>query len=186
MRPVSTHAGYTLVEMQIVIALIAIVGGMAALSLDRALPAIRGDAAMDQVVAAMRYGREAAITQRRSIDVVFVEPNRIRLLRNEVAGGTTAIGDITLEHGARFVLPDGVTDTPDGFGAAAAIDFDGAATLRFLADGTFTDARNVPLNGTVFLSIAGDARSSRAVTITGGTGRAAGYRWNGRSWEAQS
>lgn len=138
---------------------------------------------MSQVTSVLRYARDAAIAQKRSIDVVFVEPNRIQLLRNDVPNGQTVLTDVPLESGAVFAHDPATPDTPDGFGDETAIDFDEAETIRYLPDGTLTDATEIPVNGTVFLARPNEPLSTRAVTVSGGSGRAQGYRWNGKLWE---
>lgn len=180
----SGQRGFTLIELQVGLGLLAVLAGMTVLSVQISMAHARGDAAMAQVTSALRYARDTAIAQRRSIDVVFLEPNRIRLLRNDTDGQTT-ITDVRLDYGAVFERDPGRPDTPDAFGDAAAIDFGAAATVRFLPDGTLTDAAEIPVNGTVFLARANEPLSARAVTVSGGSGRAQAYRWTGARWEAR-
>jgi hypothetical protein len=82
----------------------------------------------------------------------------------------------------QYALVAGVPDTPDAFGRNAAVDFGGAPTLVFTSEGMLVDAAGNPINGTVFLSINGGARSVRAITVLGATGRVRAYRWNGAQW----
>lgn len=179
------EAGFTLLEMQVVAAFAVLLGGMAVASVAGALIAARGDAAMAQVVAAMRIGREAAIAQGRTVEVRFEEPRRLLIVRIDSADAETVIADVGLENGAEFYLHESTPDTPDEFGNAGAIDFGDAEVLRFLPDGSLTDQAGVPLNGTVFVAIPRDRASARAVTITGASARAQAWRWNGAVWEAQ-
>ena len=81
------------------------------------------------------------------------------------------------------MLSAGVPDSPDAFGNATAFDFGGAAIVQFLADGSLADGGAIPLNGTIFLGAPDTVLSARAVTVTGATGRAMAYRWNGSRWE---
>jgi Tfp pilus assembly protein FimT len=177
--------GFSLIEMQLALVLTAIVAGMAVISVQGALSSARGDTAMIQVASILRTGRDAAVAQRRSIDVRFTDSNRIELVRNDVPNGTTVVSTVVLENGAQFQRNAEIPDTPDGYGASSAIDFDESETIRFQADGILTDASGIPLNGTVFTGLAGQAISSRAVTVTGSSGRAQGYRWTGSRWEAR-
>jgi type II secretory pathway pseudopilin PulG len=172
--------GFSLLELQLALVVSALVTAMTVVSIQNAVPWTRGNAVMDQVMSALRVARETAITQRRAVDVVFVPPGEIRLLRTEDA---TQIGRVVLEHGGQFM--PGLPDTPDRFGANGAVDFGGANPVRFLADGTFTDAAGVPVNGTVYLGIPSQTLANRAITITGGTGRPQGYAWSGTRWEEQ-
>ena len=175
--------GFSLIELQFALAVTAVIAAMTVFSIQAAAPWARGNAVMDQVMGAFRVARETAITQRRPIDIVFVPPGEIRLIRNELTGDTTQIGRVVLEHGGQFM--SGLPDTPDQFGASGAVDFGGANVVRFLEDGTFADGAGVPVNGTVYLGIPNFALSNRAITITGGTGRPQGYAWSGTRWEEQ-
>lgn len=176
------EAGFSLIELLLAIGIAAVVTGIAVVALGAALTTSRADAAAYQLASAIRYGRDAAIAQRRAVDLVFVPPNEIRLLRDD-PGGAVTIGVTILAHGARFERPAGLPDTPDAFGIAAAIDFSDAAAVRFMADSTLTDLAGIPVNGTVYLGLPNEALGARAVTITGTTARPQAYRWTGTRWE---
>jgi prepilin-type N-terminal cleavage/methylation domain-containing protein len=177
--------GFTLIDLLVAIALIAILAGMTVVSIQRALVDAHGDSTMAQVVSTLRRARETAIAQRRPVDVLFVAPDRLQLVRNEIPAGQTTIADLNLDHGAVFELNAGLPDTPDDFGNDAAVDFGDAATIQFRSDGTLVDETGLPLNGTVFVMRPGELTSARAVTVTGGSGRSQGYRWTGSQWEPQ-
>ena len=74
--------------------------------------------------------------------------------------------------------------TPDGFGTAAtAFDFDqppggigGGNAIYFYPDGTAEDINGNINNGVVYMGLAGNLLSSRAVTLWGYTGRIRGWR----------
>jgi hypothetical protein len=78
-------------------------------------------------------------------------------------------------------LPTGVADTPEGFGNASAVYFNGGTSGLFLGDGTFVTTTNVLVNGTVFTIGSGNP-SARAVTLTASTGRGKQYWINGTTW----
>jgi prepilin-type N-terminal cleavage/methylation domain-containing protein len=182
-----TEAGFSLVELLIVLAVVGIVSGMAVVQVQATMTMARADSVASQVASILRFGRDAAVSQRRTVDVTFVAPNQIVLTRNDRPVGTTQIATLYLENGGRFMfqLNDGVPDTPDGFGRASAIDFDGAAVIRFQPDGSLTDGAAVPINGTVFIALQGQPLSQRAITVTGTTARSQPYRWTGARWETQ-
>ncbi len=178
--------GFTLIEMQVVAAVAVVMGAMAVVSVANVMAAAKGDAAMSQVIGVLRSGREAAITQGRTIEVRFDEARRsMQLVRLDLPEGETVLTEIGLENGARFQVNPDLPDTPDEYGKNTAIDFGDVETVRFLPDSSFADEANVPVNGTVFVGIPGERNSARAISITGASARAQGYRWTGREWEAR-
>lgn len=179
------EAGFTLLEMQVVVAVGVVLGGMAVAQIASVMTAARGDSGMAQVISVLRTGREAAIAQGRTIEVRFEEPRRLRIVRLDGDDEETVVAEIGLENGMQFHVDADLPDTPDGFGQAGAIDFGDAETVRFLPDGSLADELGVPLNGTVFVGIPGDRNSARAVTVTGASARAQGWRWTGTRWEEQ-
>jgi prepilin-type N-terminal cleavage/methylation domain-containing protein len=181
-RDTVNDSGFTLLELLVVVAIIAIIGGISIINIHAALSTARGDSAMAQVTSILRQGRDIAIAQRRSVDVAFENPSRIRLLRNDPPAVVTPVGETILENGASLRVLGGVTDTPDQYGNEKAVDFDNSDVVRFMPDGTLTDTAGVPINGTVFMAIGDDVLSARAVTVTGGSGRAQPYRWDGAKW----
>jgi Tfp pilus assembly protein FimT len=165
--------------------IMAIVGSMAAASAVKARRSFQGDGAMRIVMGQVLMAREMAITQRHNMEVQFVGGNWVRIVRHETSGPnpTTILTSVALESNATFSLTPSVGDTPDAFGSSAGLCFGSASgscaatAYQFNSDGTFTDANGVVINGTVFLSIAGQPESARAVTILGTTGRVRGYKW---------
>ncbi|MDE3156376.1 MAG: prepilin-type N-terminal cleavage/methylation domain-containing protein [Acidobacteriota bacterium] len=176
-------AGFTVTELMVVVAIIGITAAMAVFQAQVSLPSIRGDAGMRVVMAELNTARSLAISQRRTIQVNFVPPNAIQLVRDEIPTGTTILSYVPFEANVQFLQFAGVPDTPDAFGATSAVDFGAATSLSFTSDGTFIDQSGVPVNGTVFLGIPNQPRSARAVTVLGATGRVRGYRWSGTQWQ---
>jgi Tfp pilus assembly protein FimT len=175
-------AGFTLVEACTTLAFICILGGFAALNVSAILPGVNANEAMFQTMAQLRNAREAAMAQRRNVEVRFLENNRIQIARRNLPNGETILSDVRLSHGCEFMLFDDVPDSPDTFGNLSAIDFGSATTLLFLSNGTLVDNASNPLSGSVFLGLPDRPETARAVTILGATGRVRSYRWNGNSW----
>jgi prepilin-type N-terminal cleavage/methylation domain-containing protein len=184
-RTLHDERGFTLVEMLTAVFVIALLSGMTVVAIGSALTAAKGDTTMAQVAGILRSGREAAISQGRTIEVRFEDSNRIKLVRLDLPNGETVIGEVGLENGAKFRVDAELPDTPDAFGNAEAIAFGDAESVRFLPNSSFADQNNVPINGTVFVGIPYDKNSARAVTITGASARSQSYRWNGDAWEAR-
>ncbi len=174
--------GFSLVELIIGLLLLTIIARYAVINFAGIVPGIKTNEASAQAVAQLRKGRQLAIAQRRNIEIRFVDPNQILLVRREVPSGTTVISTVTLENGVQFRRFDGLPDTPDAFGSGGAVDFGGAEALVFLTDGTLVDNQSQPVSGSVFLGLAGHSATARAVTILGSTGRVRAYRWNGSAW----
>lgn len=180
----SSQRGFTLIDIQVGVVLFTILSAMTVVSVQTAMTTAKGDSAMLQVAGALRQGREAAVAYRRGVDVRFVDPNRIQLWRLD-PGEEILLLDLSLDYGATFQLDDDIPDTPDGFGQASATDFGDAGTIRFVPDGTLTAGDGIPLSGTIFMMRTGEPFSARAVTVSGGSGRAQPYRWTGSQWEAR-
>lgn len=181
---VRSERGYSAIEMLFVTALLGILAAIAVVQLNAARPSLKGDGAMRVVLAQMRTARELAITERRFMRVVFVSPNEVQLVREEVPGpATTIVASTVLEGGVGYALVAGVPDTPDAFGMGSPIDFGVITNLKFSPDGTLVNQDGQSINGSVFLAIPPEPRSVRAVTVLGSTGRIRGYRWDGHAWK---
>jgi hypothetical protein len=175
-----------MVEVIVVIMILLIVMAMAIVQVRALLPAMRANAAMNLVVGQMRTAREMAIAQRRSVQVVFTQPNQIRLTRVNQPVGVFNLPAVFFEGGAQFGVFPGIPDTPSAFGNSAPIVFGGMTggppNMQFQSNGTFADGLGQPLNGTVFIGIPGQPATARAVTTLGATGRVRPYRWTGSVW----
>jgi prepilin-type N-terminal cleavage/methylation domain-containing protein len=175
-------SGFTFIEMMLVICVVGILGAMATLQIGAVRPALQGDGAMRVVISELTAAREMAIAQRRYMEIAFVGTNRIQVIRHNLPNGTTTLRDVAFESGVEYALIGGIADTPDAFGNSAATTFGAATSVMFGTDGGLIDSAGAPVNGTIFLALPGVARSFRAVTIQGSTGRVRGYRWTGTLW----
>lgn len=167
-----------------VVALIGILGGAAAVVTPRMLSQSKADAAVTATLTALRLVQERSVGERRNFDVVFTTPNRIQVYRVLVPGpGRTLVSDVRLDTGQQFMQFTGLPDTPDVFGNASPLAFGITPTMTFTSEGSFVDSSGDVLNGTVFLGHQGqDATSARAITIFGATGLVRSWRWDGRRW----
>jgi prepilin-type N-terminal cleavage/methylation domain-containing protein len=184
-RASRSEAGFTLIEVMMVVMLIGIVMSMALFQIGYARPGIVADGGMRTVMAQLNLARDTAVAQRRLVDLEFDEVNHIkRVVRRDLPQGTTVLATTPFEGGVRFGLPAGLnTDTPEKFGLdGPPIAFGAAQTIRFNTEGMLVDGSGNPLNGTVFLMIPENVGSARAVTVLGSVGRVRGYRWNGTIW----
>jgi len=187
-------AGFSLIEMMLVVAIMMVLGGMGTFQILAERSTLRGDAAMRVVLAQLNQARQMAIAQRRYIRVVFdLAGNQVVIVREDTTAATTTLSTVPFEGGATFTLVSGVPDTPDAFGMSGATSFTSTngtfassststSVAKFAPDGTLVDWNGFTTNGTVFTSVAAKATSARAVTVLGSTGRVRGYRWDGRQW----
>ncbi len=181
------QAGFSLVELLVMLGIAGIVSAMAVVQFGAAASAMRADGGMRVVMGMLNNARELAISQRRYVQVQFLLPNQIRLVRTDVnsAGtitGTTVLSTVPFESGVTFIKDALLPDTPDAFGMATAVNFGTATTIQFATDGQLVDQTGNALNGTVVVASPNSPDSSRAVTVFGSTGRVRAFRWNGRAW----
>jgi hypothetical protein len=92
------------------------------------------------------------------------------------------IDQIVLEGNQEFLKLAGIPDTPDGYGAAAAIDFDGPGPHMFTSDGSLIDSAGDVSNGTIFLARQNAPETQRAITILGVTGLMRSWKWRDTRW----
>jgi prepilin-type N-terminal cleavage/methylation domain-containing protein len=175
--------GFSLVEVTLVLMLACVLAGFAVINMNSILPGVNANGSMYETIAQLRHGRQAAIAQRRNIQLLFPEDNQIRLVRNELPNGETVLSNTAFGNNCMFMQFDDVNvDTPDGFGNISPKYFGGADTMTFMSDGTLVDESGNPVNGTLFLGVPERPETARAVTILGATGRIRGYRWTGSEW----
>lgn len=176
--------GYSVIELTVVLGIMVVVSVMAGLQIIESKPRLQGDGAMRVVLSQVRAARELAISERRFVRVRFTNGSQVQIVREEVPGpSTTTLSTVGLESGVKFALVSGLPDTPDGFGKATAVDFGAASAVKFTPDGTLVDQDGNGINGSVFLSLAQDTRTARAITVLGNTGRIRAFRWDGRVWK---
>ncbi len=200
-RTANRARGFSIVELLIAVAVIMILAAMAVFQFRSTLQAADSDAAMRELVTQIRQAREYAIANHRYIQVKFPvsaagQPQIQITQRNdlttafgvETAGANVVIPAVTLQSPLVYTVVAGVPDTPDGFGKASAIEFEGIAGgpptgMLFQSDGELVDAATyLPINGTVFLGVAGIGSSARAITVLGTTGRVRGWKSTGTGW----
>jgi prepilin-type N-terminal cleavage/methylation domain-containing protein len=199
-REKNLQRGFSMIEMSVVVMLILIISAMALIAYLPALQDARFDTATRQVVDQLRQAREYAITNRRYVQVTFPivvvggknQYEVVLLQRNDLTAGAGAVNPvlstILLQYPAQYLVFAGAPDTPDAFGKAAAVEFEGlnggpVGGMLFQSDGELVDGTTFqPINGTVFLGFPGKNSSARAITILGGTGRARGWKGTGTTW----
>ena len=186
-----------MVEIVTVIFIILVISAMAVTQMQPAIETYRANAAEAQVKGALRQARETAVSERRNIVVSFIlnaqgqeEVDLYQVPEPANIVATVPFLKVPVQGSVLFALFPGAPDTPDNFGMGAPLYFGGAAyapgsNVQFQSDGTFADANGNPINGSIFMSIAGYAPSSRAITILGTTGRIKSWTGTGKAWFQQ-
>lgn len=180
---IKSEHGFSLLELVVVLGITGVLVAMAVLQIDAARPSMVGDGGMRTVLGQFHMARERAISERRFMRVAFTPGSLVEVMRENVPGpSTTVVSSRVLEGAVEFQLLDGLPDTPDLFGNFDAIDFGAASNIKFTPDGRMVDQNGNQINGTVFMAIANQPQSARAITVLGSTGRIRAYRWDGRAW----
>jgi prepilin-type N-terminal cleavage/methylation domain-containing protein len=183
--------GFSLIELMVAVMIILVVSAIAITSMRPNLQQSRVDAAMRQVIETFRQAREYSIENRRYVQISFPTNNEMQVTQMNTltpgAGGVNPVLEtVTLAPPLVFNL-DGMPDTPDGYGNAAALDFEGIVNgpvggMVFQSDGEFLDGTTfLPINGSVFLGMPGQQSTARAMTILGTTGRVRGWKSAGNT-----
>jgi prepilin-type N-terminal cleavage/methylation domain-containing protein len=185
------QCGFSLIEMMVAVMLILIVSAISITMLRPNVQQARVDAAMREVVDTFRQAREYSIENRRYVQISFSANNQMQVTQMNTltpgAGGVNpVITTVTLAPPLVFNL-DGMPDTPDGYGNAGALEFEGIVNgpvggMVFQSDGEFLDGTTfLPINGSVYLGMPGQQSTARAVTILGTTGRVRGWKSAGNT-----
>jgi prepilin-type N-terminal cleavage/methylation domain-containing protein len=182
-RMTDRDAGYTLVEIMVVVALIAVVAAISVPISGVMISRARADSASIQAVTWLEGARNRAVAERRNFQVTFdTETNRIRIDRVEPDLEPTLIADYQLEEGLEFMQFEDAPDTPDLFGNESDVELEGDTPHMFTSDGSFIDANGDPANGTLFMGKSGQPETARAVTIFGATGVIRTWKLAGTTW----
>jgi len=183
--------GFTTLELVLSIAIIGVVCASGFVAYNNALPSIRADSGMQLLEASLRQARETSVDTRRSFTVTFQGTSELV----GAATGVTCISSTTypcfdyfLPEQMVYTLFTGLPDTPDGFGDTSAVNYNCPngtlpCTITFQSDGSVLDGNNASNNGSIFIGVAGQTQTARAVTVLSSTGKIKGWRYNGTAWE---
>lgn len=192
--------GVSLMELMITLAVIITICAMAIVQIMPAVANARADAALRQVIDQLRQAREYSVTNRRYVQVTFPvvvvggqTQYQVQMLeRNDLTAGAgpvdPVLSTVPIQAPITFYVNPAMPDTPDAFGNANSIFFGGVAGgpiagMLFQSDGELVAAGTyLPINGTVFLGVAGQPAQTRAVTVLGSTGRVRGWKAPSGTW----
>ena len=183
------EAGFSMIEMLLVVALIAIVAGVSIINIGPAMRNARVTEGHQITIMQLRRARQESIDKRRVFIVTFntaTNPHSIQIQRREQDNTLTPIVQLSLPGDIQYRVepgvPTNVTNTPDQFGTAqSAVEFalgtgGNNNEIYFQPDGSARDNQGRINNGVVYLARPGALYSSRAVTLYGFTGRIKGWR----------
>jgi type II secretory pathway pseudopilin PulG len=186
------EAGFTTLELMFSLVITVLVLGMAFEAYFNALPSMRGNSGMQLLEAQLRQAREVAIDQRRYVQVTFQGTSELVGVVVGINGGAnTQLFDYFLPEKMTYVLFSGIGDTPDGYCTGqtmAPVTYNCPSstlpcTITFSSDGSVEDGQKGSDNGTIFIGIAGQTQTARAVTVLSATGKIKGWRYTGTAWK---
>ncbi|MGA3293460.1 MAG: hypothetical protein ABSE45_05670 [Candidatus Acidiferrales bacterium] len=189
------ESGFSLVELAVVCIIAITIAAMAITQMLPNLQYARSDSAMRIVLDQLRQAREYSIANRRYVQISFpVVSGQSEVVITQMNTLTTGAGTtnpilstVYIPSPLQYAVVSGMPDTPDKYGNSSAISFviEGTSTTPtgsyfFQSDGELVDSVTLsPIDGTIFLGVAGNKSSARAVTVMGATGRVRGWRSNG-------
>jgi len=175
--------GFTLLEMITVVAIIFTIVAFAIISINGALPGQQANAGLNAAAQVFHQGRDSAIAERRSYQLLTTAPNQVGLERLEIGGGYTVLPVVTLPAPAVFGIDPSLTSLtapdPNFPTCSNGLCFGGTLTQTWLSDGTFVNSAGQPLNAAIYVYVPGADGTQRAFTVLGTTGRIRSYKWTG-------
>jgi type II secretory pathway pseudopilin PulG len=169
--------------MLITIGIICTISAAAIIVMPSFITNSRADSSVTAALNVIRLARDRAISERRNMELSFVSPNKIQIVREEIPGPSTTVLSATfLENEQTFLQFTGLPDTPDAFGNNGPIAFGLTPKIIFTSEGTLVDSVGDVLNGTIFLGVSGKKLSARAVTVFGPTALLRVWKWDGSKW----
>ena len=144
-----------------------------------------GDSALIMAQTFLESGRNRAVAERRNVELVFISPNRMQLVRIEVPSGVrTTVGDVDARRQrrvrpARRACPTRRTRSAP----SAAISFTGTAPVMFTSDGSLIDSAGDVTNGTIFIARPGVARHRPGHHDLRRHRHGALWKWRGSEWQ---
>ena len=181
--------GFSLIELLVVVAIIAVLAGIAIGVTPSIIQTAKGQSGAQQLAAFLKRHREMAISRRRNIEIAFTAPNQVPSVQRAVPGSAEPAG---AADAARNVLPRrpawssaaspaspirptrSATPRPSILG--------GANPVMFTSEGSFTDVNGNPINASVFLGVPNQVNTANALTIIGTTATVRTWRWDGSRW----
>ena len=180
--------GFSLIELLIVAAVLAIVSGVSIMIIGPALKARSVDMAVHTISLQMSRARQLSVDSRRLTRVTFTPPGTITVAQQaSVAegGAWSQVSEADLPDDMEFGVDASVSSGPQGYGTSQAINFSGFPQVFFSPDGSAIAGTGQISNGVVYVSRPEEVETTRAATLFGATGRMKRWQYltEGGSWE---
>lgn len=182
--PQRERTGVTLIEILVVLAILAVVVGLALPRLDSAR--FRADANVRLVRMALEEAQKLSTQQKHDVIVSFdITGGRIRVLEDRDSSRSLTVGEPVawrgLTEGARFAVPPTGINGP----VATAVGSDSVATLDAMPTVVFHRNGTASSNIEIYIQVEGKrANTVRAVTLEGLTGRTHAYKYSSSAWKS--
>ncbi len=178
-------AGFTLLEIMVVMTLGALLLGMAVMSMDWGLSAFRADSALDKLQSQIYVARELALSHQRSIELRLTATG-VEFVQLEPDGTEQSLQATRFEGRTEFILFDGMDGAnapPDPWCQAGDTrNLNAQDILRFNSRGSLVTEEDEMVSGCFFIGTPGQPSTARALSVFGASGRVRRFAWNGASW----
>lgn len=180
-------AGFTLIEIVIVLTMIGIVAALAIPKID--IPRYQIEGAMHGVGTTMLAAQRLAVSRQHDVAVRFDLPGQALLLHedandNQIVDAGERVRRLPL--GERVVFGRGSAAPEPSLGTAGAVTFahtaQGMPVVTFHRNGSASESGGFYLTSLRALTLPQYTSDARAVEIERATGRATWYRYTGRVW----
>ncbi len=180
--------GFSLMEIILVTALVAVVGSVSMMIIGPALEARNVEMAVRTVSTQMSRARQYSVDARRQTKVKFTTPRTITV-EASLGGTWTQVSTVDLP-GEMELKIDGISTGPPNvgtlppFATSQVADFSGASEVYFMPDGSAVTLAGILTSGVVYVAQPSKVETTRAVTLFGTTGRIKRYKYiTGTGWE---
>ncbi len=179
--------GFSLMEILMVAALVAVVGGISMMIIGPALEARNVEMAVRTVSTQMSRARQFSVDARRRTRVTFTTPGTITVDEQapvSQGGAWTQISTVVLPGDMELEIDGSISTGPPNVGTLPAFatspvaNFSGASEIFFMPDGSAVTSAGILSNGVVYVAQPSKVETTRAVTLFGSTGRLKRWKYN--------